>query len=157
LSFLKEKGFQKKGMKYFKQKGEFVLSIYPNITHAYLNTKHCYTFNFYWEMDSLNPQLVQLSIWMGAKKNITAAGVMSSYIKAGLQGTGMRLTNRDQSNVDQVYVEGIQKEIETFILPLFNSFHSLDDVICLAEEEESLPREKRIFFPYNIYHDLTRF
>ena len=94
---------------------------------------------------------------MGAKKNITAAGVMSSYIKAGLQGTGMRLTNRDQSNVDQVYVEGIQKEIETFILPLFNSFHSLDDVICLAEEEESLPREKRIFFPYNIYHDLTRF
>lgn len=37
LSFLKEKGFQKKGNKYFKQKGDLILKIYSIVPRAWIN------------------------------------------------------------------------------------------------------------------------
>ncbi|MBP9675001.1 MAG: hypothetical protein KBD63_07895 [Bacteriovoracaceae bacterium] len=157
VEFLKEKGFQKKGMKYFKQKGDFILRIYPFIADAYLNTEYSYIFNMYWHIESLNPDLVQLSIFMGGKKDLKESYLMGSYIKAGVKYGGLELTDADLPDCDQKYVEGIKSEIKTVILPLFDRIHSLDDVICIAEEEAKLEKEKREFFQYGVYDSLARF
>ena len=157
LQFLKEEGFQKKGMKYFKQKDDFILRLYPFIADAYLNTEDSYIFNMYWHIESLNSDLVQLSIFMGAKKDLKESYLMGSYIKAGVKYSGLELTDADLPDCDQKYVEGIKSEIKTVILPLFDRIHSLDDVICLAEEEAKVEKAQREFFPYGVYDSLARF
>ena len=68
LSFLKEKGFQKKGNKYFKQKGDFILKIYSIVPRAWINTENSYEFETCWEICSLDPKLVQLTIFIGGDK-----------------------------------------------------------------------------------------
>jgi hypothetical protein len=62
LAFLKEKGFQKKGNKYFKQKGIFILEIYSIVPRAWINSEDSYNFTTVWEIYILDLELIKLFI-----------------------------------------------------------------------------------------------
>jgi hypothetical protein len=159
LEFLKDKGFKKKGKKYVKQKGELILEVFPMIPRAWLNQDESYEFEIWWDVLSSDQKLIQFSIDMGAKKIPKAIYLIGlNIIPDHLRGKGRTLTDKDPSDFDQKYVEGIKKKLEEVVLPLFDRIHSFDDVIRLAEEEAKLERNQREFFSRtNIYRDLTYF
>jgi hypothetical protein len=156
LQFLKDRGFQKKGMKYSKQRGNFILRISPLVPRAYLNSEHSYEFEISWEIINLDPEFIQFLIFIWGNKKMMEAPVLGSNILPKSL-SHWDLTSQDPLDFDQKYVDGIKEKIETIVLPLFDRLNSLDDVIHLAEEEEKLEQEKREFFPYAIYKDLALF
>jgi hypothetical protein len=155
LKFLMEKGFEKKGMKYSKQKENFVLIIHPFIEQAYLNTNKHYNFVVAWEINSTDPEIVQAYISIGGNTKLVDAPLL--YCGISFTKNTWVLTPEDPADYDETCIDRIQKEIKEVILPLFNKMHSIDDVIHLAEEELKIERKERKFFPYAIYADLAMF
>lgn len=155
LKFLVEKGFEKKGMKYSKQKENFILKIYPLIEHAYLNTDKHYNFVIVWEVNNTDPAIVQTYISIGGNTKLVDAPLL--YCGISFTENTWVLTPEDPADYDEECVNRIQKEIKEIVLPLFDRFHSIDDVIHLAEEEAKIEKKDRKFFPYAIYADLAMF
>ncbi|MBY0273452.1 MAG: hypothetical protein K2X02_08645 [Alphaproteobacteria bacterium] len=157
--YLKEIDFKKRGTKYIKQNANIILEIYFLVPRPWMNSDSSYEFEVWWNISSTDLHLMELSIFMGAKKNIKEAYLLGlNIIPDHLMGKARTLGNEDSSNFDQKYIEGIKNKIDTVVLPLFNRIHSIDDVIHIAEEEEAkLERKDRKFFPYAIYADLARF
>jgi hypothetical protein len=156
LEFLKEKGFQKKGAKYFKQKNDFILRIYPEVPRAWLNQDHRYEFNISWELESCNEGLINLYIFMGANKNLKGAWLIVNCIAPEQFKGNWDLTDKNPPGFDQQYAEEITKEIKKVILPLFDQINSIEDIIQLAEKEAMLEQQKRKFFPHGVYAKLAR-
>ncbi|MBY0273389.1 MAG: hypothetical protein K2X02_08325 [Alphaproteobacteria bacterium] len=155
LKFLMEKGFEKKGMKYSKQKKNFILKIYPLIEHAYLNTDKHYNFVIIWEINSRDPAIVQAYISIGGNTKLVDAPLL--YCGISFTENDWVLTPEDPTDYDEECISRIQQEIKEVILPLFDRIHSIDDVIHLAEEEAKIERKDRKFFPYAIYANLAMF
>lgn len=155
LKFLMEKGFEKKGMKYFKQKENFVLIIHPFIEHAYLNTEKHYNFVVAWEINSTDPAIVQAYISIGGNTKLVDAPLL--YCGILFTENTWVLTPEDPEDYDETCVNRIQKEIKEIVLPLFDRIHSINDVIHLAEEELKIERKDRKFFPYGVYANLAMF
>jgi hypothetical protein len=156
LSFLKEKGFQKKGMKYFKKTDDLIFVIGSCVPRGWLNSEDSYEFEIFWDITSINPELIQLYKFIEEDKKAKEVNFCyRTIIPDHLQGKAKTLGDEDPAGFDQKYVEGIKEKLEIIVLPLFDCTHSLDDLIHLAEQEANLEREKRQCFLYGVYHKLA--
>lgn len=159
LAFLKEKGFKKKGSKYFQDKGELVLEISSRIPRPWSNSENCYEFQIDWEVMTTNQKFLELYMFMEGEKNIKKAPLIGLVILPDTYKWGTSfLTKDDPPGYEDQFVVGIKNKIEQELIPWFNHINSIDDIMQIAEEESKIERNKRIFFrETSIYKNIANF
>ena len=156
--YLKGLGFKKIGKNHIKQKESMVLEIKFCVTRPWLHGDESCALECRWSIHCINQQLIELSQFFGARKSLKWAFLMGQHIHpAFLTGKRQALTRGDGPGFDQAYSADLRKEIDGFVLPLFERIHCFEDVINLAENETSLEKRHRKLFPYTIYDYLARF
>ena len=155
LSFLKEKGFQKKGMKYIKQNGELILEVSSLIRQPAYNSEDCYDFSIGFNLYTTHPYYLQVYSLLEGGKNLQKAEIISKSL-ATYEGRASYLTINDPPGRDEELARGFQEKIARDIVPWFETVSTLADMTKLAEEEYKKEDKEKFFFTMNVYRSLIK-
>lgn len=150
FSCLKNKGFTKKGKKYFKEQGDLILEMSAFVPRPTYNSDDHYIFELGYRVLTLNSSFLEAYRLLDdpkAKVGLIIANGFDKYDRS----FNCVLRPTDPPGLDEHVVQCFQKEILEDILPWFATVSTLADLTEIAEKELSLERKDRRFFRiYNI-------